>query len=369
LAGSTDPRRIVVVGGGVIGLAVARTLAGRAVEVTLIDERRAGAASWAAAGMLSPLAETARAGPLYDLADASLDLYPEFVAAIEAESGTAVEFRAAGKLHVAVRDTDLADLERLGAAPGARRFGVERLTGDDARRREPALAAGICAAVLVRRDYRVDNRRLHTALRAAAERCGVRMIAGRVTACASSAGRVHAVDLADDTRVAADAVVLAGGAWSDIAGVTAAPIRPVRGQMLAVRGEATPFERVIASPRCYLIPRADGRVLVGATVEDVGFVQGTTPTAVAELRAAAIEIAPGLAALPVVEQWFGFRPGTPDGLPVLGEDDEVSGVFHATGHYRNGILLAPITAQLVTAALFGDAPSVSLEPFSIRRFR
>jgi glycine oxidase len=166
------------------------------------------------------------------------------------------------------------------------------------------------------------------------------------------------------------AVVIAAGAWSgQIAGTAMLPVAPVRGQMLAVRAAESIFRRVIASPRCYLIPRADGRLLIGATVEDAGFQEGTTEAGMTALRNAAVQLAPGIAALPVTERWFGFRPGTPDGLPVLGEDERIERLFYATGHYRNGILLAPVTAAAIAALIAGDRPPVSLAAFSPGRFR
>jgi glycine oxidase len=142
----------------------------------------------------------------------------------------------------------------------------------------------------------------------------------------------------------------------------------VRGQMLALRAASPLFRRVIASPRCYLIPRADGRLLIGATVEEVGLTPGTTEAGLAGLRAAAAEMVPVAEALAEVESWYGFRPGTPDGLPILGEDPQTRGLFHATGHYRNGILLAPITAECIAAAVRGGVPPVLLDAFSPGRF-
>jgi glycine oxidase len=368
----TESVRAIVIGGGVIGLATARALALRNASVIVLDDamRRAGTASWAAAGMLSPLAETGDVGPLHSLADASLDRFADFVRDIEAVSGVSVEYRTTGKLHVATTAADAGEIERLAALPAAGRFGVELLDAAEARTLEPALGPNVRGALLVRRDHRVDNRRLHEALCSAAAGAGVELVDATVEAVDCVTGRVRGVILHDTRAFEADAIVLAAGAWSgSIGGIDAPPVRPVRGQMLAVRSAAPLVERVVASPRCYLIPRDGGRLLIGATVEEAGFEAGGSEAELYALLAAARELVPEVETLPVVERWFGFRPGTPDALPVLGADDRVEGLYHATGHYRNGILLAPITAELVSAAVMGEAPAIPLAPFSIARLR
>jgi glycine oxidase len=362
----------VVIGAGAIGCAAGRALALRGWHVTIVDgRRRAGSASWAAAGMLSPLDETGDVGPFFHLADASLSLYPRFVADVEAASGIDVEFRTAGKLHLSLRQSDDPLVSRLAAHPAGARFGVEPMSRTDVRALEPAIGHAVRAAVLVERDYRVDNRRLRDALRTAAAAAGADVLTGtEVGTLHSRNARVTGVTLADGASLEAEVVINAAGAWSGGlrgAGVSL-PVRPVRGQMVALSAGAQLIERVIATPRCYLIPRADGRLLVGATVEDIGFAEGTTPAGITGLVEAAIEALPAAAEFPIAEAWFGFRPATPDGLPVIGMDPLAAGLIHATGHYRNGILLAPITAACVAALAEGEPPPVALEAFAPGRF-
>jgi glycine oxidase len=366
-----DAARVVVLGGGIIGWSIARDLARRNRPVLLLDDAgRAGSASRAAAGMLSPLAETGDAGALHDLAAASLDRFPAFVAGIEQDSGVDVEYVQAGKVHAALGDDDAAELARLADSPGAARFGVELIDGRRARALEPQLTESVHTALHVRRDHRVDNRMLHAALRRAALAAGVQERVVRVVACETSRGTITGVRLADGRRERCGALVLAAGAWSgELAGIDAPPVHPVRGQMLAVLAAAALLERVVASRRCYVIPRRDGRLLIGATVEEVGFDEGVTADGIDALRAAAVELVPAVAHLPVTERWFGFRPATPDGLPILGRDVSVDGVFHATGHYRNGILLAPITGAAITALVLQQPPPVPLDAFTVARFR
>lgn len=249
---------------------------------------------------------------------------------------------------------------------------MEWLDPKEARAAEPALNPYLRAALRFPEDHQVDNRLLAEALRQAALAAGVRIRPGETaTAVLQEAGRVSGVVLASGERIAARTVVIAAGAASGkIAGLPAPlPVRPVHGQLLALR-PATPLIRhVLDSPRIYLVPRSDGRVIVGATVEEVGFRSGVTAGGVHALLAAALELVPSLADAPLVESWSGHRPGTPDGKPVLGGDPELPGLIYATGHYRNGILLTPITALALADMILGRAPRHDLTPFGIERFR
>jgi glycine oxidase len=292
-----------------------------------------------------------REAPFLDLAEESLNRFPSFSHALQEQSGIDVEFRTAGKLHVASEGEE-AELHALATDGAAARFDASLLDGDEARRLEPALSRTVTTAVLVGRDYRVNNRLLAQSLLASAVAAGVRFrTANPVAALAARAGTVTGVRLASGELLDAAHVVLAAGAWSgQLEGLPAAvPVRPIKGQMFAVdsrvrspgRDGAAILERVVFASGCYIIPREDGRLLVGATVEDVGFVKGPTPRGIAGLMHAAIDVVPVIADLPLVETWAGFRPGTPDHLPILGTDPDMRGLIHATGHYRNGILLAP----------------------------
>jgi glycine oxidase len=361
---------VVVIGGGVIGCVVARQIAANGVAVTLLERDVPGrAATWAAGGMLSPLGEAGDDPAFLDLAVHSLDRYPQFVSEVTAQSGIGVEYMPAGKLHIAfgVGHADLRDLLERGHG-----FGVQSLTGDEARALEPSLGPDIDAALLVGRDHRVNNRLLGVAAWKAAEATGVRVLCDSAAVSLNVDTRFRSVRLADGTTIAADAVVIAAGAWSGrITGLPRAlPIEPVRGQMLAVAPAtgAPPLERTIHAPGCYLIPREEGSIVIGATSERAGFEPGPTPGGITGLALAAFSTVPAIANGRMIETWSGFRPGTPDGLPVLGPDPDIEGVFYATGHYRNGILLAPITAEILSACVAGEAPPVPIGPFRPDRF-
>jgi glycine oxidase len=368
-------RQVVVVGGGLIGLAVARELAGRGARVTVLERGEPGAAaSWAAGGMLSPRAEALRPGPFLELGLASLDRYPEFIDRVVRESGVPVEFAGGGKLLLATTAAEAGQLAaRYGwqeaAGAGA---GIERIAAGEARRLEPAIAPEVVEALWVRDDHRVDNRALVRAVRLAAAAQGVTIRTGALaTGVQVRGGRVAAVTLAGDERVGAESVVIAAGAWSGALAGLPEPlaVAPVRGQMVELDGGGGLLGRVVMSPGCYIVPRRDGRVLVGSTVERAGFEAVATAAGVRGLLAAAIAAVPALAGAPLVGTWGGLRPGTPDELPILGADPEIAGLFHATGHYRNGILLAPITAEVVAAVWAGEAPGVEIGPFSVARLR
>ncbi|MGH7555107.1 MAG: glycine oxidase ThiO [Longimicrobiales bacterium] len=371
----------VIIGGGAIGCAIAWELARRGALVTVIERGTPGReATWAAGGMLSPLGESARDTAFLALATASFDRYPAFIDALADSTGQEVGYSTSGKFYVAFERTEedvLDDLVKRGAA-----FQAERLSGEEARRREPSLSPKVRAAVFVGRDHRVDNRRFGAALWSAAARTGVDFRLG-ASACEvlidSDGGRNRArgVRLETGTSVPASAVVIAAGAWSGvIAGLLKPlPVRPVRGQMFAVsshvstEAETAPLlEHVIMTRDCYIIPRDNGPIVVGATVEEVGFTIGPTPRGISGLLAAAVEAVPAIADLPLIETWAGFRPGSPDRLPILGPDPDVAGLFYATGHYRNGILLTPVTAQVMADVITGRRPTVDIERFGIGRF-
>jgi glycine oxidase len=363
---------VVILGGGVIGCATAWELARRGLSVVVVERDTPGlGATSAAAGMLSPLSESEEAGPFLELALSSLDRYPSFVAALFEETGIDVEYRQRGKLEVAF---DEAGEARLRATYGWRReagFVVDWLDADEARRMEPALSPRARAGLFNARDHQVDNRRLGRAAWLAAERAGARFLTGTpALAIRSAAGRVRGVALANGEVVTAPRVVLALGSWSGgLDGLPRPlPVFPVRGEIIALEAAPSPLTRVVSTGRCYLVSRAEGRVLVGATAERAGFQSRATAGGVQKLLAAAIEAVPALAGAPIAELWGGLRPGTPDTLPILGPDPEVEGLVYATGHYRNGILLAPITAQLVMAAVVGERPALSLAPFAVDRF-
>jgi glycine oxidase len=363
---------VAIVGGGVIGCAVARHAARAGLRVVVVERGVPGAeASWAAAGMLSPLAEAAGPGPMLDLLLAARELYPDYAAALGEETGIDVGYSDAGTLFLALREEDEPELLARFAWQRAAGLPVERLDAAAARAAEPAVSPELRFALRFPGDHQVDNRALTEALRLSATAAGAEFRTGvEAAALLREGNRVAGVACADGSRIAAGAVVLAGGAWAGRLGglPRPLPVEPVHGQLLAIESSPPLFRHVVDSPRCYLVPRASGRVIVGATVEHTGERKAVTPWGLTRLLTAAVEIAPALEHAPVVESWSGLRPGTPDHLPILGPDPEVAGLVYATGHYRNGILLAPLTGQRMGALLAEGTWPAALDPFTIGRF-
>jgi glycine oxidase len=365
---------VVVVGGGVIGLGIAWRAAQAGIEVTVVDQAPGRGASWAAAGMLAPETEVHYGEqPLLRLNLAAAASWPEFAAELEAASGQRIGYRRCGTLTVA-RDADdnaaIDDLYRFQLRCGLQ---VERLRSRDCRRLEPGLAPGVRGGVLAAGDHQVDNRALVQALLTACRRAGVGLLAGRAAELLAGGERVGGVRLAGGERLAAGTVVLAAGCWSGGLGGLAPGllprVRPVKGQLLHLRGPASEplCQRNVRGLEVYVVPRADGRVVVGATVEEQGFDTRVTAGAVHDLLRAALELLPDVAELELVETVAGLRPGSPDNAPLLGPAGQ-DGLVVATGHYRNGILLTPVTAACIAELLAtGRTPEV-IAPFSPGRF-
>ena len=362
---------VAIVGGGIIGCAVARTLARSGMAVTVLERDRPGRqASWAAAGMLAPQAEADRAGPFFDLLLRARDRFPALSEELLQETGIDIGYLADGMLLVALSEIDEAGLEARWAWQREAGLPVERLDGLEARRLVPGLSPEVRSALLFPGDHQVENRSLVEALRISAERAGARFATGvEVRELASRSGGVR-VEMASGEAIDAGHAVLAAGAWSGaVRGLPRAlPVEPVHGELIAYRRAGPAFGHTVASPRGYLVPRADGRLIVGATSDRLGFDVATTEQGRARLVAAAREAVPELAGEAIVDHWFGFRPGTPDDLPILGPDPDLPSLVYACGHYRNGILLAPITAEIVGDLLSRGGTSLDLQPFRPDRF-
>ena len=370
-AGSYDA---VVVGAGVIGLACAWRAAQRGLSVLVLERAVPGAgASGVAAGMLAPVTEADWGEQ--DLLRANLESaaeWPAFDAELSRRSGIDTGYRESGALVLAVDRDDAEEIRRLHAFQRSLELGAEWLSGRECRRLEPGLSPRVAGGVLARGDRHVDPGAVVSALAAALRREGGELAAPlAVESIATEGGRVTGVRTAAGA-IRAGQVVVAAGSWSrDIAGLppaAAPPVRPVKGQILTLRGPAgRPLaERLIRTPRCYVVCRADGRVVVGATVEERGFDARVTGEGVYRLLEAAWEVLPDVGELEWVEARAGLRPATPDNLPVIGHG-AVDGLIWATGHHRNGVLLAPLTARLVGALLAGDQPEAPA-PFSPERF-
>jgi glycine oxidase len=368
------PADVVVVGGGAIGLAIAWRAAGAGMAVTVVDERPGRGASWAAAGMLAPVTEVHYGErPLLALNLASAARWPGFAAEVEEVAGRPVGYRPGGTLAVA-RDADdnaaLEDLYQLQLRCGLE---VERLGSRECRRLEPGLHPSIRGGVLAAGDHQVDNRALVEALLVACQRAGVRMVEDRATELATEADRVTGVVLAGGGTAGGGSVVLAAGCWSGSLGGLAAevlpPVRPVKGQLLYLRGPADQplCSRNVRGLEVYVVPRGDGRVVVGATVEEQGFDTRVTAGAVGDLLRAALELLPDVAELELAETVTGLRPGSPDNAPMLGPAGP-EGLVVATGHYRNGILLTPVTADAIAELLATGRVPELIAPFDPGRF-
>ncbi len=367
--------QVAIIGGGVMGLGIGWRLASAGCAVDVFERGTAGhGASWAAAGMLAAGVE-AEPGeiPLLALNRTSLRRWPDFAGELQAASGIDVELRTEGTLALALSGDDLRQLRFTYEFQRSLGIALEWLTAAEARRREPHLAPGLTAAVLSAGDYQVNNRRLGEALAVALRNAGGRLHENAsVLSVETAGGRVSGVRLADRGH-AADVVVLAAGAWSrEIAGIppeALPPVRPVKGQLLALRMEkAAPLVRhVIWAPGVYLVPRSNGRLILGATVEERGFDETLTAGATLTLLEAAWRALPAIDELAIDEMWAGFRPGSPDDAPILGPC-AVEGLVLATGHHRNGILLTPVTADEVSRCILDGKASATIAPFSIARF-
>ncbi len=364
----------VVVGGGVIGLGIAWRAAQAGLTVTVVDEAPGRGASWAAAGMLAPVTEVHYGeDELLALNLDSAGRWPGFAAELEEASGRPVGYHRWGTLAVARDADDNAALEDLYQFQLRNGLQVERLRSRECRQLEPGLAPSIRGGVLAAGDHQVDNRALVQALLVACERAGVRLVTGRVATLAIEGDRVTGVVLAGGEALPAGTVVVAAGCWSGGLGGLAAealpPVRPVKGQLLYLRGPADQplCSRNVRGLEVYVVPRGDGRVVVGATVEEQGFDTRVTAGAVGDLLRAAMELLPDVAELELVETVVGLRPGSPDNAPMLGPAGPECLVV-ATGHYRNGILLTPVTADAIAELLASGQVPELIAPFGPGRF-
>lgn len=366
--GSAD---IVIIGGGVIGLAIARALALRGMQqVCLIERATLGTeASFAAAGMLLPQVEADAEDDFFKLACRSRDLYPSFAAALREETGVDVELDTTGTLYLALNEHDHEGIEKRYRWQARAGLVVELLSGAEARELEPCISESAFGALLFPNDIQVENRRLLSALANSVNNLGVEVLTEtNVESLIIERSRATGVQT-NRGPIRCKSIVIAAGTWSSLLPCSSVlPIQPVRGQMICLESKPQLTRHVLYSPRGYLVPRQDGRVLAGSTSENAGFAKRVTAGGISSILQNSLEISPVIATLPVVDTWAGLRPRPADGLPVLGACGEIDGVVYATGHYRNGILLAPLTAELITEAIVAGVTSPLLAPFSPDRF-
>ncbi|MEO8091497.1 MAG: glycine oxidase ThiO [bacterium] len=366
---------VLVVGAGVIGLACAWRAAQRGMSVCVIDRHAPGSGtSRVAAGMLAPVGEASWGEEsLLELNLASASAYPRFAAELEEAAGSGIDYRRHGALHVALDRDEEEELRRRHRYQEGMGLETEWIGPWRCRELEPGLATACSAGVHAREDASVDPRALVDALVLAAERAGVTVIPNAEAAAALiESDRLRGVRTADGRVLRAGQVVLACGPWSGRpdwlpAGVVP-PVRPVKGQVLYLRGNrAHPLcERIVATQRVYVAPRGDGRIVVGATVEEQSFDTTVTAGAAHELLRECCRVLPEAAELELLEVVAGLRPATPDNSPVIGRG-ALDGLVLATGHFRNGILLTPITADAVAALLSGDEPPGPVAPMALER--
>ncbi len=376
----------IVVGGGSIGLSTAWKAATSGIDVALVDPSPGQGASWAAAGMLAPVGEVHYGEEaLVSLNLAAAERWPAFAADLEACTGRPVGYVRSGTLLAAFDDGDRAWAEQLFEFEKEIGLDVEWLTARRVRELEPLLAPSVRAGMFARGDHQVDNRLLVRALLEAARTAGCTFYESAVQSIETAGGQVEGVRLEDGTFLGSRSVVLASGAWSahleGLAREVRPPVRPVKGQIIRLRMPQStkpsfatlprrPVRGIVNGAAVYLVPRADGTLVIGSTIEERGFDTSVTAGAVYELLRDAHCVVPAIAELDLYESMARLRPGSPDNAPIVGEPPQqcADGLVVATGHYRNGILLTPLTAETVAAILTGAEPPAEMKPFSPSRF-
>ncbi len=369
---------VAVIGGGAIGASIAFELADAKLRTLLLDRQQPGReASWAAAGMLSPAPHVAEDAPLTPLGNESLRIYPEFVARIEDCSGVATHFERDGALELFFAEGSEIECDRLIVENARLGVRCDAVHLEQARELERSINPGTRAAMWFPEEATIEPRQLMDALLTAAQRRGVEVRANcAVTNLICEGDRCYGL-VAGGERIHAKHVIVAAGCFSSSIAecnpsgtemlARYAPTHPVRGQMIALHAPGVRLRRVLRSKGSYVVPRQDGRIVAGSTLEDVGFEKNVSTDGVRKIFESARELVPSLEGAEIIETWAGLRPGTPDGLPILGPT-EVEGLLIATGHYRNGILLAPITARLIREWITRGRTEFDADRFSPMRF-
>ncbi len=364
---------VLIIGGGIIGLTIARELHKKGVQkITILERGAVGKeASHAAAGMLAPHAETDKFDDFFFFCDESNKLYPTFSEELLDETGVDIELDREGTLYLAFTETDAKEIRRRFEWQKGAGLQVEHLSAQETRQAEPFVSPDVLESLFFPNDWQVENRQLIHALQKFAELSNIEIRENtEVTRLLTENGKITGAETAAE-KFFAEKVILATGAWTSFIktdNLTMPQVKPIRGQMIGFHTAKRLFQKVIYSPRGYLVPRADGRVLAGATMEDVGFDKDTTESGINFLHENALEIAPSLVNLEVAEKWAGLRPFAADGLPILGNFPSAENLFLATAHYRNGILLAPLTAKILAEKTLENKDSNYLRVFSPNRF-
>ena len=374
MMGSSSEKRVVIVGGGIIGLSIGWLLARQGCKVSICERGEAGReASWAAAGMLSALAEVHfDEQDLLRLGLLSAQLYPQWVDELEGASRMSVGYRTDGTLIVGIDQDDARELEHKFEIQQHFDLKVQRLRGAEAREMEPLLSPKVTAGIYCLEDHHVDNRRMVEALIAALRRAGGMLRENAPVEKIEIRGGKAVGIRVNGEPVEADTIILAAGCWSasipGLPDLAKPPVRPVKGQMLALQmsREAT-LTNVVHAPDAYLVPKEDGRLFIGATCEEMGFDTQITAGGMFELLRGAWEAVPAVYDFPVVETWVGLRPASRDSAPILGKTP-VENLIMATGHFRKGILLTPVTAREIASLVLTGETSEVIAPFQLSRF-
>jgi glycine oxidase len=372
-----SPRQFdaAIIGGGVIGCSIAWRLAQAGMRVVVIERGAVGhEASHAAGGMLAPLAEADAADDFFHLAVASRAMYAEFARELKEASGIDIEYRTEGTLYLSLTEEDDDELDHRWQWQHAAGLNVKRLNADCVRKLEPLVNERLRWALKFPDDHQVNNRQLTIALHSAAQKAGVefrtQLAADRILT-----ENQQAIGVSTDRgEIRSKVIIVAAGSWSGLLKedggnlLPAFRVEPVRGQMISVEMPQPQISHVIYSQRSYLIPRLGGFLIAGSTSERVGYDKRVTAGGVASIIERASEVLPCFGEAAIQETWAGLRPGSPDDLPILGVDPRISGLIYATGHYRNGILLTPVTAKAISELVLKGESSVNLSPFSVERF-
>ena len=361
----------VVAGGGLIGASIAFELAAEGLSVAVFDAQHPGReASWASAGMISPAPESSEMATLLPISMASVRLYPEFIQRVEELSSRTVGYRKDGALDLLLNGTGQAEIDEILALHHGAGLRAEVLSGPEAREIEPALTGELRAAIHRPDEGSLDNRLLTEATLEAARRKGTEIFPGNgAKALWTDGAKCKGLQL-QNGRVEARWTVIAAGCFSArIEGVAAyAPVIPAKGQMMALRCNSVNLRKDLWSGHTYLVPRHDGRIIAGSTVEYEGFDRNVTVGGMRKILSGAISLVPALESARIEETWAGLRPDTPDHLPILGPTD-LDGLLIATGHFRSGILLTPVTARLIRDWVTTQKVTEDWAPFSPMRFR
>ena len=367
---------ILIIGGGVIGLSIARELYKKGFkEIKILEKDLIGQkASFAAAGMLAPQAESDKPDDFFELCRKSRELYPALAEELLDETGFDIELDQNGTLYLAFNEQDMYEIRERFKWQTKAGLAVEHLNARETHKLEPFISPDSLESLFFPNDWQIENRKLIQALREFANLNGIAIEENtEIESLIEENARIRGVRTLSGEKVFADVLILATGAWTSLIKngeniIEQIPsIKPIRGQMISFHAAKRLFTRVIYSSRGYIVPRKLGKILAGATMEDVGFENNTTEAGIEFVRAHALEISPSLANLPVEEKWAGLRPFAGDGLPILGEVPDIENLFVATAHFRNGILLAPVTAKII-AEKIGGKNSPFLDAFAIRRF-